>query len=123
MSACSAALAATVEERGEEGEVTLAFDFGVRALDEAIARSAPCRFRLTSPRAGAPTSGPQSTIRRCSRARRGRSPRRPQGCISRPGSFEALEARGCHGHFVTLHVGPGTFLPVRSADTGGSRHA
>ena len=24
-----------------------------------------------------------------------------------------------HVHFVTLHVGPGTFLPVRSADTGG----
>jgi S-adenosylmethionine:tRNA ribosyltransferase-isomerase len=33
--------------------------------------------------------------------------------------MNALEARGISLHFVTLHVGPGTFLPVRSADTGG----
>ena len=33
--------------------------------------------------------------------------------------MDALRARGVSLHFVTLHVGPGTFLPVRSADTGG----
>jgi len=33
--------------------------------------------------------------------------------------MDALLARGVSLHFVTLHVGPGTFLPVRSADTGG----
>jgi len=31
--------------------------------------------------------------------------------------MEALAAKGISRHFVTLHVGAGTFLPVRSADT------
>src|SRR4029079_11590549 len=31
--------------------------------------------------------------------------------------MQALDARGISSHFVTLHVGPGTFLPVRAADT------
>ena len=31
--------------------------------------------------------------------------------------MQALDARGLSRHFVTLHVGPGTFLPVRTADT------
>lgn len=31
--------------------------------------------------------------------------------------FEALDARGIERHFVTLHVGAGTFLPVKVDDT------
>ncbi|MGZ5849922.1 MAG: S-adenosylmethionine:tRNA ribosyltransferase-isomerase, partial [Methyloceanibacter sp.] len=31
--------------------------------------------------------------------------------------LKALEARGIGCHWVTLHVGPGTFLPVRAEDT------
>ena len=31
--------------------------------------------------------------------------------------MQALDARGVSRHFVTLHVGAGTFLPVRAADT------
>ena len=64
MSACSAALAATVEASGEEGEVTLDFDFsgaGARRGDRK--RSAPCRCRLTSPRAVPPMHGTAPTIR------------------------------------------------------------
>jgi S-adenosylmethionine:tRNA ribosyltransferase-isomerase len=34
-----------------------------------------------------------------------------------PRLMQALDARGVSRHFVTLHVGPGTFLPVRAADT------
>jgi S-adenosylmethionine:tRNA ribosyltransferase-isomerase len=34
-----------------------------------------------------------------------------------PALMRALAARGIARHFVTLHVGPGTFLPVRVADT------
>jgi S-adenosylmethionine:tRNA ribosyltransferase-isomerase len=33
-----------------------------------------------------------------------------------PGLLEALKARAIHIAAVTLHVGPGTFLPVRSGD-------
>ncbi len=35
--------------------------------------------------------------------------------------MQALDARGISRHFVTLHVGPGTFLPVRSEDTAGHK--
>lgn len=31
--------------------------------------------------------------------------------------FQALDARGVSRHFVTLHVGAGTFLPVKAQDT------
>jgi S-adenosylmethionine:tRNA ribosyltransferase-isomerase len=33
--------------------------------------------------------------------------------------MQALEACDVSSHFVTLHVGPGTFLPVRAEDTSG----
>ena len=35
--------------------------------------------------------------------------------------FAALDARGISRHFVTLHVGPGTFLPVKVEDTEAHR--
>ena len=34
-----------------------------------------------------------------------------------PELLAALDARGVSRHFVTLHVGPGTFLPVKADDT------
>ena len=34
-----------------------------------------------------------------------------------PELFAALDARGIERHFVTLHVGAGTFLPVKADDT------
>ena len=34
-----------------------------------------------------------------------------------PELLAALEARGIERHFVTLHVGAGTFLPVKAEDT------
>jgi S-adenosylmethionine:tRNA ribosyltransferase-isomerase len=38
-----------------------------------------------------------------------------------PGLFAALDARGVSRHTVTLHVGAGTFLPVKADDTSGHR--
>ncbi len=38
-----------------------------------------------------------------------------------PQLFAALEARGIARHFVTLHVGAGTFLPVKAEDTADHR--
>ena len=37
--------------------------------------------------------------------------------------MQALQARGVSRHCVTLHVGAGTFLPVRGADTAEPCHA
>jgi S-adenosylmethionine:tRNA ribosyltransferase-isomerase len=38
-----------------------------------------------------------------------------------PALFAALEARGISRHFLTLHVGAGTFLPVKVDDTADHR--
>ena len=64
-----------------------------------------------------PTRATPTIIRRCSRARRARSPRRPRRCISRPALMAALAAAGIGHETLTLHVGAGTFLPVKADDT------
>ena len=56
--------------------------------------------------------------RACSRAGRARWRLRPPACISMPGCSRTLEARGVHRAFVTLHVGAGTFQPVRTDAVG-----
>ena len=45
-----------------------------------------------------------------------RSPLRPPACIS-PTLLARLQARDVTLHAVTLHVGAGTFLPVKAVDT------
>ena len=112
-------LAATVEERGTEGEVTLAFDFSDASLDEAIARlgAMPLPPYIASRR---PADAKDRIDYQTIFAREEGAVAAPTaGLHFTPRLIEALEARGVSAHFVTLHVGPGTFLPVRSADTGG----
>ena len=112
-------LAATVEERGTEGEVTLAFDFSDASLDEAIARlgAMPLPPYIASRR---PADEKDRVDYQTMFAREEGAVAAPTaGLHFTPRLIEALEARRITAHFVTLHVGPGTFLPVRSADTGG----
>ncbi len=110
-------LAATVEGRGEEGEVALAFELSGPALDEAIHAL------------GAMPLPPYIAARRAA-DERDRSDyqtlfAREEGAVAAPTAglhfterlMRALDGRGISRHFVTLHVGPGTFLPVRAADT------
>ncbi|MEZ5828596.1 MAG: tRNA preQ1(34) S-adenosylmethionine ribosyltransferase-isomerase QueA [Hyphomicrobiales bacterium] len=112
-------LAATVEARGPEGEVTLAFDFTSTSLDEAIHQL------------GAMPLPPYIASRRAADAQDVTDYQtmfaREEGAVAAPTAglhftdrlMDALEDRGVSRYFVTLHVGPGTFLPVRSADTAG----
>jgi S-adenosylmethionine:tRNA ribosyltransferase-isomerase len=111
--------AATVEGRGDEGEVTIAFELAGPALDEAIAAlgAMPLPPYIASRRAAddRDRSDYQTLFARA------------EGAVAAPTAglhftdplMQALETRGVSRHFVTLHVGPGTFLPVRSADTSG----
>ena len=112
-------LDATVEERGEDGEVTLAFDLAGAPLNEAIKAQ------------GAMPLPPYIASRRVPDDR-DRSDyqtmyARDEGAVAAPTAglhfterlMQALVGRGISRRFVTLHVGPGTFLPVRSADTEG----
>lgn len=112
-------LAATVEERRAEGEVTLAFDFSDASLDEVIEHlgAMPLPPYIASRRA--PDEKDRIDYQTIFAREEGAVAAPTAGLHFTPGLMHALEARGISLHFVTLHVGPGTFLPVRSADTGG----
>ena len=111
------ALGATVVEKGEGGEVTLAFDLAGADLDAAIAAGGA--MPLPPYIAGTPRRG---------RARRDRLPDhlRPRGRLGRRADRRpALHAGAAGGarrraasrvDHVTLHVGAGTFLPVKADD-------
>ncbi len=107
-----------IEARGEGGEVTIAFDFHGPALDEAIALlgQMPLPPYIASRRApDARDVDDYQTVYA-----------RAMGAVAAPTAglhfteelFNALDAKGISRHFVTLHVGAGTFLPVKADDTG-----
>ena len=54
---------------------------------------------------------------------RARSRRRPRRCISPPRLIEALDAAGIGRETLTLHVGAGTFLPVKAERHGRAQDA
>ena len=120
--ACLAgALDATVVEKGEAGEVTLAFDLAGPALDEALRAvgHVPLPPYIASKREeDARDRADYQTIYA-----------REEGAVAAPTAglhftpelFAALDAAGIERHFVTLHVGAGTFLPVKADDTDDHR--
>jgi S-adenosylmethionine:tRNA ribosyltransferase-isomerase len=107
-------LDAVVKDKGEGGEITLGFQLSGPDLDMAIAER------------GAMPLPPYIA------ARRGEDERdrtdyqtvyaRPEGSVAAPTAglhftpelLARLEARGVGLHYLTLHVGAGTFLPVKT---------
>jgi S-adenosylmethionine:tRNA ribosyltransferase-isomerase len=112
------ALDATVAERGEDGEVTLAFDLGGADLDAAIASVG--RMPLPPYIAGrrAAEDADRRDYQTIYAAHDGAVAAPTAGLHFTPELMAALDARGISRHFVTLHVGAGTFLPVKAEDTG-----
>jgi S-adenosylmethionine:tRNA ribosyltransferase-isomerase len=109
-----AGLTAAVEAKAEGGEVTLAFDLAGDVLDRAIARVGvmPLPPYIASRR---PEDDRDETDYQTVYAREPRSVAAPTaGLHFTTGLIERLTARGVSIHFVTLHVGAGTFLPVKS---------
>ena len=108
------ALDATVEAKGEGGEVTLAFDLSGPDLDLAIAD----RGLMPLPPYIAAKRGEDERDRtdyQTVYARLEGSVAAPTaGLHFTPELMAALQARGVALHFVTLHVGAGTFLPVKT---------
>ncbi|WP_312944657.1 tRNA preQ1(34) S-adenosylmethionine ribosyltransferase-isomerase QueA [Agrobacterium sp.] len=114
-------LDATVEEKGEEGEITLLFDFSGPALDEAIASVGhiPLPPYIAAKR---PEDEQDQTDYQTIYAREKGAVAAPTaGLHFTPELFEALDKAGIERHFVTLHVGAGTFLPVKADDTNDHR--
>ena len=110
-------LQAVVEAKGEAGEITLAFALAGAALDAAIAMAGrmPLPPYIESKRAqDAQDVTDYQTIFAAE-----------QGAVAAPTAglhftqnlMELLQADGIAFEFVTLHVGAGTFLPVKVDDT------
>ena len=71
----------------------------------------------------APEARIGSAIRPCMRALPAPLPRRRRACTSTPTFSPRCEARQVRHAFVTLHVGAGTFQPVRVDDIDAARDA
>jgi S-adenosylmethionine:tRNA ribosyltransferase-isomerase len=109
-------LDATVEHKGEEGEITLAFDFTDAVLDEAIAAAGhiplPPYISARRPADERDSEDYQTVYAR----EHGAIAAPTAGLHFTPELMARLTARGIGAVFVTLHVGPGTFLPVKAQD-------
>ncbi|TRL41889.1 tRNA preQ1(34) S-adenosylmethionine ribosyltransferase-isomerase QueA [Rhizobium straminoryzae] len=110
-------LDAVLEEKGEGGEVLLRFDLSGPALDEAIMAVGhiPLPPYIAAKR---PEDEQDSRDYQTIYAREEGAVAAPTaGLHFTPDLFAALDAAGIERHFVTLHVGAGTFLPVKADDT------
>jgi S-adenosylmethionine:tRNA ribosyltransferase-isomerase len=108
-------LAAEVIGRGEGGEVTLQFD-SAGDLAEGLERHGimPLPPYIRRPREGDPRDRDDYQTMF---ARRAGAVAAPTAALHfTPRLMTALAARGVEHAFVTLHVGAGTFLPVKVAD-------
>ncbi|WP_417413098.1 tRNA preQ1(34) S-adenosylmethionine ribosyltransferase-isomerase QueA [Hoeflea sp.] len=113
----SGVLDATAGERGEGGELELIFDLSGPALDEAIMATG----HIPLPPYIASKRGEDVQDRKDYQTIYARE----DGAVAAPTAglhftdalFARLDARGISRHFVTLHVGAGTFLPVKVDDT------
>jgi S-adenosylmethionine:tRNA ribosyltransferase-isomerase len=114
-------LDAEVESKGQEGEVTLAFSFHGPTLDQAIADlgSPPLPPYIASRRA--PDDRDVADYQTMFAAHEGAVAAPTAGLHFTPAMEAALRERGVGVNRVTLHVGAGTFLPVKADDTAGHR--
>ncbi|MCK1339610.1 tRNA preQ1(34) S-adenosylmethionine ribosyltransferase-isomerase QueA [Bradyrhizobium sp. 38] len=114
-------LDAEVEAKGTEGEVTLSFSFHGPILDQAIADlgSPPLPPYIASKRT--PDDQDLADYQTMFAANEGAVAAPTAGLHFTPALEQALHARGVGINRVTLHVGAGTFLPVKVDDTEGHK--
>jgi S-adenosylmethionine:tRNA ribosyltransferase-isomerase len=114
-------LDAEVEAKGTDGEVTLSFSFHGPALDQAIADlgSPPLPPYIASKRA--PDDQDARDYQTMFAASEGAVAAPTAGLHFTPALEAALRKHGVGMHRITLHVGAGTFLPVKVDDTAGHK--
>jgi len=114
-------LDATIEAKGEGGEVTLAFAFHGAVLDQALTE----RGDMPLP----PYIAGRRPVDERDRTDYQTMFAREEGSVAAPTAglhftdalVQDLRTRGIALHRLTLHVGPGTFLPFKAEDTSGHR--
>jgi len=110
-------LDATVEAKGEAGEITLSFAFHGPVLDQAIADlgAPPLPPYIASRRA--PDEKDVGDYQTMFAKHEGAVAAPTAGLHFTPALEAALQSRGIGVQRLTLHVGAGTFLPVKADDT------
>ncbi len=109
-----AALEAVVENKGESGEITLVFASSGTALDAAVAQAG--RMPLPPYIEGKRPVDAQDAVdyQTIYAARDGAVAAPTAGLHFTPSIMKRLQEAGIQQEFVTLHVGAGTFLPVKA---------
>ncbi len=110
-------LGATVIDKGEGGEVDLRFDLADEHLDAALKQVGTMPL---PPYIGGKREQDAQDLEDYQTVYA-----RKEGAVAAPTAglhftdrlFEALDARNVERHYLTLHVGAGTFLPVKVDDT------
>ncbi|MGA8902203.1 tRNA preQ1(34) S-adenosylmethionine ribosyltransferase-isomerase QueA [Bradyrhizobium sp.] len=110
-------LDAEVEDKGEDGAVTLSFSFHGPTLDSAISDlgSPPLPPYIASKRAA--DEHDAADYQTMFAVNEGAVAAPTAGLHFTPALEAALRQHGVDLHRVTLHVGAGTFLPVKADDT------
>jgi S-adenosylmethionine:tRNA ribosyltransferase-isomerase len=110
-------LDAQVEHKGDDGEITLSFSFHGPALDQAIADlgSPPLPPYIASKRTADECD--VADYQTMFAVNEGAVAAPTAGLHFTPALEAALRVRGIGIHRITLHVGAGTFLPVKAEDT------
>jgi S-adenosylmethionine:tRNA ribosyltransferase-isomerase len=110
-------LDATVEQKGDGGEVTLAFAFHGPVLDQAVAERGDMPLPPYIAGRRAPDERDRADYQTLFARHDGSVAAPTAGLHFTDDLLARLTARGITLHQVTLHVGAGTFLPVKADDT------
>ncbi|SCM74182.1 S-adenosylmethionine:tRNA ribosyltransferase-isomerase [uncultured Pleomorphomonas sp.] len=113
----AAALGAVVAEKGEDGEITLVFDRAGPDLDVALMTVGHIPLPPYIAARRAEDEHDRADYQTVYARESGAVAAPTAGLHFTPDLFERLDARGIGRHFVTLHVGAGTFLPMKVDDT------
>jgi S-adenosylmethionine:tRNA ribosyltransferase-isomerase len=114
-------LDATVEAKGEGGEVTFAFAFHGPVLDQAVDERGAMPLPPYIAGKRAPDERDRSDYQTLFAQAEGSVAAPTAGLHFTEALIARLRARGIAIHKVTLHVGAGTFLPVKVEDTAAHR--
>ena len=114
-------LDATVEDKGEGGEVTLVFAFHGPVLDQAVEERGDMPLPPYIAARRAPDERDRIDYQTLFAQAEGSVAAPTAGLHFTDVLVAGLAQRGIALHKVTLHVGAGTFLPVKTADTAEHR--
>jgi len=111
------ALDATVAAKGEDGEITLVFELAGPDLDAAIAAAGAMPLPPYIAAKRAPDEEDHQDYQTIYADKEGAVAAPTAGLHFTSELFAALDEAGVERKHVTLHVGAGTFLPVKVEDT------